>query len=88
MVFFQRMLPPQVQKALEQLVTSLAERPALPEALAALWTDHGADPELPDDVVEAARSFDRSLPTLTRTTNGVAQLAKALDGEAGPILFA
>jgi len=86
------MLPAQVQDALAVLSSELsaAEPPGpVRDALRARW--RGASDASPDalsaDARAAADVIDRALPTLTRSTNGVADLSQLFGGPPGDVVL-
>ncbi len=80
------MLPAQVQDALAQLSPIAASH----AELVRYWrgTEPGPPPPFSADQLAAADVIDRALPTLSRSTSGVADLARLLGEPAGEIVFA
>jgi serine/threonine-protein kinase len=83
------MLPAQVEEALSMLTSALASSPQLNAGLHARW--RGEDDDLPDAVKVAADMLDKSMPTLTKLQQGIADLgalfADESKGAAGDVVL-
>jgi tRNA A-37 threonylcarbamoyl transferase component Bud32 len=68
------MLPAQVEEALSMLTSALASSPQLNAGLHARWRGETTDEPLPDAVRVASDMLDKSMPSLTKTQQGIADL--------------
>jgi hypothetical protein len=83
------MIPEKVQSALDTLSATLAYFPSSPEALLVRWREGSfADGDsLSAEDRTAAEVIDKSLPAMSRSTTGVADLASTFDDARGEVVL-
>jgi hypothetical protein len=89
------MLSAQLEDAFSTLTATVAANPALSAPLYARWRAaapggpvDASELALPDDLRSAADLIDKTLPALTRSQNGLADLGALLATPAGEMIFA